>query len=370
MKLILSTIGTSLLTNQVSGEQRTELFKASNLKEKEYSSALIGLIEYIKETLDKKLKEATEADLRRLSAEMNGILGVYEGAFPENSQDIHVLVATDTYQGKVTTKIIEDYLQTKNLQVITYTPQNLTTASKTSFMQGIKDLLKWFDDSKGLDIEKYKENKYEVIFNLTGGFKSLQGYLNTIGMFYADRMVYIFEAGNELIEIPKLPIELNPQLFLQNAIEFSLMYNDLPCHALNIPKLMLEEYDRNAYILSDWGMLAWNKVKKRILSEQLLVFPSLKYDKSFEKDFQKATQQERIELQETLSKVSAILQQNKDGVAKLKQEGGLQYDNYAGKNTEIGHFRINQGDRVSCTIINNELNLRHFGQHDYVNDNP
>jgi len=370
MKLILSTVGTSLLTNQVAGEQRTELFRASNLEEKDYTSALIGLIEYIKETLKSKLESATEADLKRLSAELNGILGIYDGIFPDNSQDVHVLIATDTYQGKVTTQIISDYLGTKGFQVFKYTPAKLSTLGKAEFTGGIKDLLKWFDGADGLNLESYKKSGYEVIFNLTGGFKSLQGYLNTIGMFYADRLVYIFETGKELIEIPKLPVEINPDLFREKALEFALMYSDLPSPAQGIPPLMLDEYDRNAYLLSDWGILTWNKVKNTVLQEKLLSFPCLKYESSFEKEFQKATQQQRVNLQEVLAKVSIILQQNQDGVATLKRSGGLQYDDYSGKNAGIGHFRINQGDRVSCTATNNELSLRHFGQHDYVNNNP
>lgn len=231
-------------------------------------------------------------------------------------------------------------------------------------------MLKWLDNDKGLNIESYKECQYEVIFNLTGGFKSLQGYLNTIGMFYADKLVYIFEAGNELIEIPQLPIKLDSQVFRNNAVEFALMYEDLVCVAKNIPDLMLEQYDDNQYLLSDWGILAWNKVKKDIFADELLLFPKLCFEESFKKDFKNSTKQQRIELQETLAKVSVILQQNGDGIAKLKKDGGLQYDNFTGKNASIGHFRINQGDRVSCFTQNNELILRHFGQHDYVNNNP
>lgn len=368
MKLILSTVGTSILTNQVEGQQRTELIKNANLQENQYTTAIFGLIDYIKETLRTKLQDAREADLKRLSAELNGILGIYEGVFPEKNQDMHVLIATDTYQGKITAEIISNFLQSKGFQSIIYTPKKLTTEKKNNFINGVKDLLHWLE--KNLDIENYKTQGYEIIFNLTGGFKSLQGYLNTIGMFYADRLVYIFEAGGELIEIPKLPIEINPQIFKENATEFALMSVDYPFEAINIPKIMLEEYEKNTFLLSEWGILAWNKVKKQILAEKLLAFPKLHFEDSFKKDFQNATPQQQIDLQETLAKVSAILLQNIDGVSQMKQQGGLQYDNFTGKNSIFGHFRLNQGSRVSCLAKNNELYLRHFGQHDYVNDNP
>lgn len=86
MKLILSTVGTSILTNQVEGQQRTELIKNANLQENQYTNTIFKLIEYIKETLQTKLQDAKETDLKRLSAEINGILGIYEGVFPEKTK--------------------------------------------------------------------------------------------------------------------------------------------------------------------------------------------------------------------------------------------------------------------------------------------
>ncbi len=169
MKLILSTVGTSILTNQVEGQQRTELIKNANLQENQYTTAIFGLIEYIKETLRNKLQDATETDLKRLSAEFKSILGIYEGSFPEKSQDIHILIATDTHQGKTTAEIIANFLQSKGLQSIIYTPKNLTNESKNNFTNGVKDLLHWLE--KTLDIENYKTQGYEIIFNLTGGSK-------------------------------------------------------------------------------------------------------------------------------------------------------------------------------------------------------
>lgn len=368
MKLILSTVGTSILTNKLGEQEKMKLSENANLQENQYSKDALTLVSYIVETLRTKLQDAKEADLKRLSAELNGILGVYEGVFPEKNQDMHVLIATDTYQGKITAEIIGNFLQNKGIQSMVYAPKNLTTKNKNNFINGVKDLLHWLE--KTLDIENYKTQGYEIIFNLTGGFKSLQGYLNTIGMFYADRLVYIFEAGGELIEIPKLPVEINPQIFKENATEFALMSADYPCEAINISKIMLEEYEKNTFLLSEWGILAWNKVKKQILAEKLLAFPKLHFEESFKKDFQNATPQQQIDLQETLAKVSAILLQNIDGVSQMKQQGGLQYDNFTGKNSVFGHFRLSQGDRASCLAKNNELYLRHFGQHDYVNDNP
>jgi hypothetical protein len=47
-----------------------------------------------------------------------------------------------------------------------------------------------------------------VVFNLTGGFKSLNGYLQTVAMISADRCAFLFEGAPELMEIPRLPVRL------------------------------------------------------------------------------------------------------------------------------------------------------------------
>lgn len=58
----------------------------------------------------------------------------------------------------------------------------------------------------------------------------------------------------------------------------------------------------------------------------------------------------------------------------LRGNGGKQYDNFTGgkriDGCPIGHFRINDGDRISCIAKGGMLRLRHFGVHDYVNNNP
>jgi len=79
-------------------------------------------------------------------------------------------------------------------------------------------------------------------------------------------------------------------------------------------------------------------------------------------------------LQETLAEASAFLLMYEGNPNALREYGWLQYDNYTNKHTRdgrpMGHFRITQGDRVSCTAEGGVLRLRHFGGHDYVNGNP
>jgi hypothetical protein len=54
-------------------------------------------------------------------------------------------------------------------------------------------------------------------------------------------------------------------------------------------------------------------------------------------------------------------------------QNGSAYDNYTHKkqgNQPIGHFRVSQATRVSCTYEGGKLQLRRFGREEVVNANP
>lgn len=82
---------------------------------------------------------------------------------------------------------------------------------------------------------------------------------------------------------------------------------------------------------------------------------------------------QKVKLQETLAKVSVILQRTNGDIRELKKDGGLQYEDFNNKKIgglPIGHFRISQSLRVSCIFKDKKLTLRRYGAHDDVNDNP
>lgn len=372
-RLILSPIGTSLFTNKCSGDKRIEMGMHANDSEKELPQSLKEYLTSLGVAIREELPRMDTHALRKSSAELNSLLGIYKKGWTGNKRDIHFLIATDTYQGRATASVIQDYLKRTFDAVEVIIPPHLNTRSKANFRDGIKWLLEWCDKT----LEGYKLSEYEIIFNLTGGFKSLQGYLNTIGMFYADKITYIFERSEELIYIPRLPIEIDIDLFEENASLFLQLHHTGEGiegkRIEDIPQVMLEEYERSRYVLSDWGELSWNKSKRLILSEQLLGLPLIHYENSFIKDYHKMNEiEEKVRLQEKVAAVSCLLQENNGDIAVLKagRAGGMLYNNYTGRNSHLGHFRINRGLRVSCEYKDGTLFLRHYGQHDYVNDNP
>ena len=375
-RFILSTVGTSILTNLIDRKNPTEanwwntLRDSANLKLNELDPETETVINTLAgRALAKLLKNDAEAN-GRASAELNGIYGIYGGTLPPNSSDQHWLITTDTAQGQKTGELIRDFLKSQGFTVSIFTPEGLSTKDTESFTTGTKELIRWLEDT----VPGYAG--YHVIFNLVGGFKSLQGYMNTFGAFYADEVVYIFDAPTaDLIKIPRLPIQIDDTVIQNHLVQFALMDAGklyLAHELRGISETLLEyvEDNGNTYAgLSAWGQLIWNRTKKALLTEELLDFPKLKYEQTFHDDFKKNQRNadKCLKLQETLAKAAHSLEKNCYNLQELSNDGldvkQLQgYDN-------IYRFRI--GDfRVTWSQDNNQLILRRYGDRKGVYGSP
>jgi putative CRISPR-associated protein (TIGR02619 family) len=303
---------------------------------------------------------------------MNGLLSYYkqESQVKLSPIDAHFLITTDTYQGKKTALLLEGYLRSMGVNVVgVIVPPGFSTKDYKSFASGINYIIKWCEES----LPGYRQSRYHIVFNLVGGFKSLQGYMNILGMFYADEIIYIFEAPNtELIRIPRLPIVMDEVPVLkEKATLFALMeqgYLAKHNEILNIPEIYLEFDENRYYTLSTWGHLVWERNKEKVLGERLLEFPHLTYRNTFIDDFYKIDENaRRANIQTKLAMVSLLFGER--GLEALRRDSRLLYENYTNRD-KIGHFRIDWAWRVSCYQEGNELILRHVGPHDYVNNNP
>jgi len=369
-RIIISTIGTSLLTNQIKRQDENEgswynkLRDTANLTLENTDEEVRSIIENLKNRAIEKLEKSKVAQIRMASAELNGIYGIYQEQIQQGIQDIHWLISTDTAQGKATAEIVNKFLHNQGLVITnTYTPKGLSTATTVTFSQGIDDLLKWLRDN----IIPLRKN-YKIYFNLVGSFKSLQGYLNTIGMFYADEIIYIFEGKeSNLIKIPRLPIKVDESQIAKYTVELALMNAGLGLSAsevVDIPEALLGECD-DKKVLSTWGDLIWEECKKELLSENLLAFPRLEYADTFRADYNRIRDRnEKVSLQEDIAKISKLLiESNGDTSVLLNPVRYTRYQNSDG----IDHFRINLNLRVTCKSINGgKIRLRYYGTHDYV----
>lgn len=378
-RLIVSTVGTSLLSNVARGkgtETESLLRDTANLKDNEIKEEQKAVILQLAQEASKKLETSSPHEARRLSAELNGIWGYYglntlrEG----RAEDIHYLISTDTFQGSLAAELLKKYLRDQGFTVLdVFKPPGLSTADTQSFSKGIKQIVKWCHEV----IAEYRRQGYYVVFNLVGSFKSLQGFMNTLGMFYADEIIYIFEAKTaDLVRIPRLPIRMELQPVLkEKAKVFALMaegYIAQRDEVTGIPEIYLDMDEQGFTTLSEWGLLIWNENKKDVLGSlplQEFNFKGLKYERSFEKDFEELDKTRRADIISTLAQVAVIYQEK--GLAGLRAHPGLQYSDYQGlKERKIGHFRLDQDWRISCKEDNGILFLRHVGPHDYVNNSP
>ncbi|MDB9310656.1 CRISPR-associated protein [Aphanizomenon sp. CS-733/32] len=381
-RLVISTVGTSLLTNQIRRKSENNYYNrlrdTANCSADEiqkYHEDVVDIIQELKERAEEKLNSNDIDEIREASAELNGIYGLYKGQISEGKQDIHWLIASDTAQDQVTSEMLHSFLSTRELTVFNpygskYSPQGFSTISDEAFTQGIDELLNCFEDT----IPGYQDKGYEICFNLVGGFKAIQGFVNTFGMFYADKITYIFEGSSDIIYIPRLPIKINTEII--KPVEFLLMAQGtwIDINKLdNVPETLLYRVENEA-ILSTWGRLIWNRSKgdilRDILNGDLLELPHIKRESTFNKDYKNIKEtNERIKLQETLAKVAHLLINSNGDTASLKGDGGVLYEVYQNKGG-IAHFRVTQGIRVSCTAESGVLNLRRYGKEPEVNKNP
>ncbi|WP_066426869.1 putative CRISPR-associated protein [Anabaena sp. 4-3] len=369
-RIIISTIGTSLLTNQIKrGDQAeqdwyNQLRDTANFTLENTPKNVISIIETLKNRAIQKLEQSSIPQIRLASAELNGIYGLYNNQLQEGIQDINWLISTDTAQGKATAEIVKEFLRQQGLvNSSIYTPSGLSTASTTAFAEGIDDLLVWLRK----EIIPLKDS-YRICFNLVGSFKSLQGYLNTIGMFYAHEIIYIFEGKeSNLITIPRLPIKVDESLIEPYTVQLALMAEGAGLslsEVTEIPEALIGEFNGKK-VLSTWGDLIWDESKDNLLSGNLLEFPRLHYTDTFRADYNRITDStKKVQLQQDLAKVSGLLKESDGDTSVLFQ--AVDYTRYKNSN-QIDHFRVNRSLRISCKVIEGGiLSLRYYGTHDHV----
>lgn len=319
-RLFLSPCGTSLLTNDrispISDDLKTVINQTANLSESELKSEEKKLLsQHIEEREKLLLSEETDLNMiKRMSAELNTIITYYGGFLPVNSADYHYLLCTDTYQGQKTAQMVEKWLKKRGFNVEIKPFRGLKTDKDSDFRLAMSDLINWCDDD---NLQAYRRLGYKIIFNLTGGFKSVQGFLQTIGMFYADEIVYIFQSSRELLKIPRLPISLDGNV--RQVIEENLIViRQLGMGKLltlsdceNIPETLLLQID-NQVSLSPWGELIWKQAKPSYYQKELLppLSPKLQYSSEFQKGV-KSLSSDRLEIiNKRLDDLSQCLDKN------------------------------------------------------------
>jgi putative CRISPR-associated protein (TIGR02619 family) len=265
---IVSTCGTSLLTNGADAETRRLITACANHSESQLEPGEREALDAWLANRREAIAEADAAAVRRLSAELNGLLAWYGDEWPHRShQEVHFLLHTDTYLGAHAAGLVATWMERQGLGVHPTMIEGLNTADAEGFAAAMSDLARWCYntfDAGGYD---------RVIFNLVGGFKSLQGFMQALGMFYADECVYIFETGQALLRIPRLPIRLDAADILREHasafLRLEVWGQARADQCEGIPETLLLSMDDDR-VLSGWGQLLWDKSREAILGAELL----------------------------------------------------------------------------------------------------
>ncbi len=270
--LIISTCGTSLLTNNVDNTQRNKLFQYSNVKsldeiESNDDKKLILLL--IAER-SAELDDMSISEVKKLSAELNGIFTFYQDQIDKG--DMMFFIPTDTYLGKTTASMIQSYLSNKfQIESCLVFQPDLQTRDFTLFHFSLCEL-----SQKLGDIYEGFHKSYKIIYNLTGGFKGVNGFLQSIAQIFADESFYLFETAHELMKIPRLPLKLEiKELLAKNINILRRLQLGIHCNlqeCSDIPDIMLLKVD-DQVSLSAWGETFWRFYKEELYSETLLDSP-------------------------------------------------------------------------------------------------
>lgn len=306
--LMVSPCGTSTLTNQAGEHVRSLLTRTANAREQDLSFPGKQTIDQYLSQREQDILSADVNQVRRWSAELNGILAYYDGQLPPQT-DIHLLLATATYQGQKTADLIARWLQAHGCHAEVHPiSRDLNVGSAEAFRVAMAELVQWVEDT----IPGYRQHQYQVVFNLTGGFKSVNGFLQTIGMFYADECVYIFQDSRELIRIPRLPVKLDAEsiigehllLFRRLGVGATLPLED--CRS--IPETLLFIHGNQA-VLSEWGKLVWNRCKASFYSQGLLepLSAKIRYSEAFQKAVHELPPERQAIINERLDQLSRYL---------------------------------------------------------------
>ncbi len=357
-RLVISPCGTSLLTNGCTDQERQLLNRHTNTHTiEETGPDRIVLEERIRATRS-RLQSANVLDARRASAELNGILTLCDTEPPE-AQDHHILICTDTWLGEQTGQIVEAWLRAHgHPSVELRRQQDLQTANLEYFQSALSDLVHWL----GTTIDDYRGNRYRVLFNLTGGFKSVQGFLQTLGNLYADETLYIFESSSSLLRIPRLPVRLDiVDTVRQHLKVIRRLANDLPVtdvDLLNIPETFVLRIEGRP-TLSPWGTVVWEQARKNLYSEQVWDCPSnqVRFAPTFLPTTHDQSPDRLVNLNDKLDKLATYLEGDQKRPLQSLDLKALQGNPKPPSTHEFDAWADRDAKRVFCHYNANDLIL-------------
>ncbi len=273
---LLATVGTSILINldrqagKIPPEYESILKNAGRLpindpKQEEFRKRIHPSDELMKFVVD-----IVSQDPELMSAELNTMIKFLRSWRPNTAyiEELHIrLYPTDTGTSIFCAHAIKNYVEQKQEHFKKLTdlkPDCKITCdivelrgfgvSEKFFVEGIDELLNKY--AKYIISQKRQGRK--VILIASGGFKPEVTYAVIIGLLAGvDKIVYIHEAFRYYVELPRIPIDINPEV---KTLIDKIGYGTYPKHALESMGIdveywkelgVLEEKD-GAYKVAEW----------------------------------------------------------------------------------------------------------------------
>jgi len=281
MKKIITTVGTSLITNLL---KQSDGFitngDVSILEGRRYNESNKPEIERRIEQLYKKIEKNLELQDASFSAESASLIKI-AGELKEHV-DVYLL-ATDTILSPICAEIIRKWFdiqkfnsEHKNLEYFNsihfeanprYIIQGLQVKNKDDFeRQGLTNLFNRFHE--------IAENGYfwdNCMINITGGYKALIPFISLIAQINSIPVFYTFQEKNDekfdLLSIPGLPINLDFELF-EKYWEIISLVSEEGKYIENYEfqrdmKNILEVPEGSSQMLTMLGYALWEKFKSK-----------------------------------------------------------------------------------------------------------
>lgn len=357
MRYILTTCGLSTFTNY-EPIKKLKIYTYANKQKNEIEREFLEEFEKYYIELERKFLKYSLDEVKKASAELNVLFTFYKNNIDKN--DYHQLLHTDTYFGKKSAHLIEAYLKHHGMKVELFSLVDLQTSKEEEFHVALAELVKELSP-KLLD---YKEAGYEIVFNLTGGFKSINSFLQTVASLYAHKSIYMFENGQEILTIPQLPIKIDEEIVLKNIDIFRKLALNIKTDGKaveRVPKSLVLKIGED-YTLSAWGEVIWQQEKRKIYSQKFLGSPFMlvKISKEFEK-VANALQPNR--LYEINEKIDQLIKFKKFG----ENPASLSFKELKGKpkhkSTHEFYINSDEAKRGYCHIEKNKIVLDEYGEH-------
>ena len=280
-KYIICTVGTSIVTGGLAPEVLDLIKDNANLprNNQQIPAEFRDALEAGKIAIREKLRSYQY----KVSAELSSLALLFDwqlGSAPTvNNGDQILFVITDTHVGHACADTIIEFLDSHNIPAQRLAIAGLQAVNIDELQDALAELTKRVNEI----VQSYRG--YDITFNLTGGFKSISGYLQQTATSLGVDSCYLFERSRSLIRIPRMPIILNIAYFVdspqrvatmrQIALELPVTDTDLADEMLrDAGVLFLPKNLVDTYALSAWGVVVWQRIKDTVYDKAVMPSPT------------------------------------------------------------------------------------------------